>query len=397
MPDDALLDSLERAVAAAPEDVPLRLLLAGRLAAAHRCDDAVRHAAAALAHDPRNADALALVARGGRPDDATVLAGLEADLRSGARAEGGAGSAAPADGDVADPRSARPDPAPSGPRGMVDVAGMQAVKDRLERTFFGPLRNPDVAALYGVRAGGGVLLYGPPGCGKTYISRAVAAEMGVQFVAGTVADLYSPWLGEAEQNIQALYDEAARRAPCVVFLDEVDALGQRRSAMRGSGARSAVNQLLIAMDGAAEHGVLTVAATNHPWDVDPALRRPGRLDRAVLVEPPDEEARAEVLRVHLRGRPALDVDLAAVAARTPGFSAADLAQVCLAAVQAALAEALRTGDAAPVTTDDLLAAAADITPSTAAWFDTARTVVRFSGRSGEWDDLRAYMRREKLL
>ncbi len=381
MSDDPLIDSLERAVAASPDDVPLRLLLAARHAAAHRYDEAVRHAAAVLAQDPRNAEAATLVARGGRPDDASVLAALEADLAP----------AAPADA------AALPPVSTSGPRGMADVAGMGPVKERLERTFFGPLRNPDVAALYGVRAGGGLLLYGPPGCGKTYVSRAIAAEIGVQFVAGTAADLFSPWLGEAEQNIQALYDEAVRRAPCVVLLDEIDAVGQRRSALRGSAARSSVNQLLIAMDGAAEAGVLTVAATNHPWDVDPALRRPGRLDRAVLVEPPDTGARAEVLRVHLRDRPVLDVDLDAVARSTPGFSAADLAHVCTAAVQAALADALATGDLRPVTTADLLTAAAAVTPSTAAWFDTARTVVRFAGRSGEYEDLRAYMRREKLL
>lgn len=380
MPDEAELASLERAVAAAPSDAVLRLLLARRYAAAARYEDAVRHAAAILAQDPRNAEALALVAHGGRPDDTVVLEELESQFE-------------PAE-DAVSPKAGRP---AHGPRGMADVAGMSAVKDRLEQTFFGPLRNPSVAALYGVQAGGGILLYGPPGCGKTYLSQAVAAEIDAQFIAATAADLYSPWLGEAERNVQALYDDAARRAPSVVFLDEIDAVGQRRSAIKGSAARGAVNQLLIAMDGAAELGVLTIAATNHPWDVDPALRRPGRLDRMVLVEPPDRDTRIHVMRVHLRDKPTEQLDLGAVADVTNGFSGADLAHVCTTAVQSALADALRTGEARPVGTADLLAAAREVSPSTPAWFDVARTVVRFAGRVGDYDDLRSYMRREKLL
>jgi len=380
MPVDAELISLERAVAAAPQDAVLRLLLARGYASAGRHDDAVRHAAAVLGIDPRNAEALALVTRGGRPDDAVVIDRLEEQFEAGT-------ATAPA---ASAPRS-------TGPRGIADVAGMDAVKQRLDTTFFGPLRNPSIASLYGVTPGGGILLYGPPGCGKTYLARAVAAEIDAQFLAATLADLYSPWLGEAEQNVQALYDEAARRAPCVVFLDEVDAIGQRRSALKGSAARGAVNQLLVAMDGAAEVGVLTIAATNHPWDVDPALRRPGRLDRMVLVEPPDRAARVEVLQVHLRDRPTETLDLGTVADATHRFSGADLAHVCTTAVQTALADALRTGVARPVTTTDLLAAARDVSPSTPAWFDTARTVVRWAGRGGEYDDLRAFMRREKLL
>jgi hypothetical protein len=389
VPDDAdLLASLERAVTAAPADDTLRLHLAQAYARAARHEDAVRHAATLLAHDPTNAAALALVAQRGRADDALVLADLEEQF-------GGTDTDATA---AERPEAAGPaEPDAHGPRGMVDVAGMSAVKARLEQAFFAPLRNPSIASLYGMQPGGGLLLYGPPGCGKTYISRAVAAEIGAQFVAATLADLYSRWLGESEQNVQHLFDDATRRAPCVVFLDELDALGHKRSAMAGNGGRGAVNQLLVALDGAAERGVYTIGATNHPWDVDPALLRPGRLDRLVLVEPPDRTARAEVLRIHLRDRPAERLDLEAVADATRGFSGADLAHVATTAVQAAFAEALSTGHARPVTTPDLLAAAREVVPSTEAWFETARTVIRFGGKNPQYDSLRDYMRREKLL
>ena len=154
------------------------------------------------------------------------------------------------------------------------------------------MRNPELRKLYGKSLRGGLLLYGPPGCGKTFIARAVAGELGARFITVSFADLIDMFVGRSERNIHELFEVARRNAPCVVFLDEVDAIGQKRSQLRNTPMRSAVNQLLLELDDVASDntGVFLLAATNHPWDVDSALRRPGRFDRTLLVLPPDGPA-----------------------------------------------------------------------------------------------------------
>ncbi len=173
---------------------------------------------------------------------------------------------------------------------LADVAGLAEVKARLEAAFLAPMRNPDLRKLYGKSLRGGLLLYGPPGCGKTFIARAVAGELGARFMAVSFADVVDMYVGQSERNIREIFATARRNAPCVVFLDEVDAIGQKRSQLRTAPMRSAVNQLLLELDDVTggNEGVFVLAATNHPWDVDSALRRPGRLDRTLLVLPPDE-------------------------------------------------------------------------------------------------------------
>src|SRR5205823_10241023 len=186
---------------------------------------------------------------------------------------------------------------------LADVGGMDAVKQRLEVAFLGPMRNPELARLYGKSLAGGLLLYGPPGCGKTFVARAVAGELGARFYAVSLADILDHYLGDTEKNVRAIFDTARRNAPCVLFLDEVDAIGHRRSRIGTgwTGLRGAVNQLLHEMDSVAHpaapvpNGVFVLAATNHPWDVDPVLRRPGRLDRIILVLPSDPSAREAIL------------------------------------------------------------------------------------------------------
>jgi len=181
---------------------------------------------------------------------------------------------------------------PAGLR-LSDVGGMVEVKERLEAAFLAPLRNPDLVRLYGKSLRGGLLLYGPPGCGKTFIARAVAGEMGARFLAVSLAEILDMYVGQSERNVHELFETARRSAPCVVFLDEIDALGQKRSHLRNNAARGTVNQLLAELDGVQNlnEGVYVLGATNHPWDIDVALRRPGRFDRMLLVLPPDEEAR----------------------------------------------------------------------------------------------------------
>jgi SpoVK/Ycf46/Vps4 family AAA+-type ATPase len=194
-----------------------------------------------------------------------------------------------------------------------------------------------------------------------------------------------------------MFAAARRAAPCVLFFDEVDALGQKRSHLtHSSSMRNTVNQLLSEMDslGNRNDGVFVLAATNHPWDVDPALRRPGRFDRMLLVLPPDAAARAAILAYHLRERPG-DVDVARIAKVTEHYSGADLAHVVSTAAERALAESMRVGRLQPLTTRAVEAATREVRPSTGPWFTTARNVVTFANTDGSYDELAAYLRRNK--
>jgi SpoVK/Ycf46/Vps4 family AAA+-type ATPase len=386
--DEALISSLRAAVEGTPADVPLRMHFAKLLLAAGERDEARRHLGVVLQHDPANTDAVRLIAGAAPPPDDTaeVLRRLEEEL---------AGVVPPmyvtsdVDVDVAAPAF---DAEASALR-LADVCGMAEVKARLEAAFLTPMRNPDLVRLYGKSLRGGLLLYGPPGCGKTFIARAVAGELGASFLPVGLADVLDMYVGQSERNLREIFETARRNAPCVVFLDEVDALGQKRSQLRHSPARGTVNQLLSEMDGvgSTNEGVYVLGATNHPWDVDVALRRPGRFDRMLLVLPPDKEAREAIIAFHLRGRPIAGIDLRKLAAATEGYSGADLAHVCETATEQALLDSVRTGETRMIAMTDLEAAIHETRPSTGAWFETARNVAEFANESGTYDDLLAYI------
>jgi AAA+ superfamily predicted ATPase len=408
---DPPLQSLKAAVDAAPDDVPLRMHLAGLLARDGLRDEAVRQAGAILQREPGHHGALQLIT-GGLPNllsganhnPAAVPDSATADIAT-SREE----ALLRLDAEMADlvpPMYADTAPGNS-PAGLFDVeqtgvrlsdvGGMKEVKARLEAAVLAPLRNPELVKLYGKSLRGGLLLYGPPGCGKTFIARALAGEINARFISVSLADVLDMYIGQSERNIHSLFEVARASAPCVVFLDEVDAIGQKRSQMRNSAARGSVNQLLTEMDGigAANEGVYVLGATNHPWDVDVALRRPGRFDRMVLVLPPDDAAREAVLRYHLSGRPIAGVDLPRLAKLTDGYSGADLAYVCESAAELALLDSARTGSIRMIGQADLEAAVRDIRPSIGSWLDTARNVAEFANEGGVYDDLLLYLRRRR--
>ncbi|MBW5485173.1 ATP-binding protein [Streptomyces bambusae] len=493
--ESPLIRSMRAAVAAAPEDVPLRLHLAELLLAAGRNDAAVTEAAVALQHAPGDPQARALMARamglpaaaseppappaagagpanglGAGPGSATggpaaapgtggesgagpasgAVAGVgpaegtgfdwaaaeqdlghvvgprfvtSGDSASGDSASGDSASGGPRSGDsasgrpgleaplTADDRSADGNDGDDGDAAvwdvdapgsvrLADVGGMQDVKDRLEAAFLAPMRNPELRRLYGKSLRGGLLLYGPPGCGKTFIARAVAGELGASFMSVTLSDVLDMYIGASEKNVHEIFRIARAKAPCVVFLDELDALGAKRSRTHHNGMRNVVNQLLTELDGidsAQDEGVFVLAATNVPWDVDLALRRPGRLDRTLLVLPPDAPAREAVLRYHLRDRPIEAVDLGKLAKATEDFSGADLAYVCEAAAENALLDSARTGNVRMIGMADLLGAARQVRPSSEPWFAAARNVAMFANEGGMYDDLLAYLKKKRKL
>jgi SpoVK/Ycf46/Vps4 family AAA+-type ATPase len=401
MTDDALLTSLLAAVSAAPDDVPLRLHVDELLAAAQRVPEALPHVTHALTVQPGDTAAIALLQRLGAmlaapatPQPPTEFDWGQAedqvrDIRQPAFAQDSP-SAVTEDVDLAERPSLR----------LADVGGMEQVKQRLELSFLGPIRNPQLASAFGATAAGGLLLYGPPGCGKTFIARAVAGEIGARFSEFGVADVLDMWTGSSERNLAQIFAAARRNAPCVLFFDEVDALGHKRSHLTTSSSmRNTVNQLLSEMDslGGRNDGVFVLGATNHPWDVDSALRRPGRFDRMLLVLPPDGAAREAILRHHLRDRPLAGVDLGKIARATEHYSGADLAHICGTAAERALAESLRTNRLVPLTTRDLLAAAREVQPSTGPWFATARNVAVFGNTDGSYDELAAYLKKHRSL
>ena len=281
---------------------------------------------------------------------------------------------------------------------LADVGGMEEVKKRLEAGFLAPLRNPELRALYKKSLRGGLLLYGPPGCGKTFLARAVAGELEARFLSVSLADVLDMFIGNSEKNVKELFEVARASAPCVLFLDELDAIGQKRTLTRNTGMRTTVNQLLTELDGIGSdnEGVFVLGATNHPWDVDPALRRPGRFDRTLLVLPPDQSAREAILKYHLRDRPVAGIDVRKVAKRTDGYSGADLAHLCDTASEVALMDSASSGTVRMIGMADIEAAMADVRPSIGAWMETARNVAMFANQSGEYDELAKYLRKRGL-
>jgi AAA+ superfamily predicted ATPase len=272
---------------------------------------------------------------------------------------------------------------------FADVGGMEALKEEIRLKILHPLANPDLYKMYGKTVGGGILMYGPPGCGKTYLARATAGEAKAGFIAVGIEDVLDMWMGNSERRMHQLFETARQNTPCMLFFDEVDALGAKRSDMRTSAARMLVNQFLSELDGVSRsnEGVLILAATNAPWHVDSAFRRPGRFDRVLFVPPPDAPARQDILRLHLEGKPLGEIDYRALAAKTDHFSGADLKAVVDLAIEAKLGEALKTGRPAPVLTRDLLAAVKRHRPTTKEWFSTARNYAVYSNQDGTYDDI----------
>lgn len=278
-----------------------------------------------------------------------------------------------------------------------DIGGMHHVKNEISLKIIKPLEHKELYKAYGKKIGGGILLYGPPGCGKTHLARATAGEINANFINVGINDILDMWIGSSERNLHEIFEAARANTPCVIFIDEIDALGANRNDVNKTAGRTVINQFLSELDGidADNDGILVIGATNAPWYLDPAFRRPGRFDRIIFVSPPDAEAREEIFNIELKGKPVETITYSSLAKATKEFSGADIKASIDIAIESKLEEAFKDGIPKPLTTKDLLNAIKKMKSSTKEWFSSAKNYALYSNDGGLYDEILTYLNIKK--
>jgi len=278
-----------------------------------------------------------------------------------------------------------------------DVGGMESIKKEIELKIIKPLQHPELYKAYGKKIGGGILLYGPPGCGKTFIAKATAGQVNAKFISVDLNDILDMWIGNSEKNLHDIFELARQNSPCVLFIDEIDALGASRSDMKQSSGRHLINQFLQELDGInnTNDGILVLGATNTPWNLDPAFRRPGRFDRVVFVPPPDEISRASILKLKLKEKPTTVIDYGKLSKKIENFSGADIDAIIDIAIESKLESSFIDGIPKPLETKDLQNAIKKHKASTQEWFMTAKNFAMFANDAGLYDDILSFLKIKK--
>jgi len=275
------------------------------------------------------------------------------------------------------------------PRAKVDfsqVVGLSKVKKQIERKIILPFKKPSMYQRFKKKVGGGVLLYGPPGCGKTLIARATAGQAQASFFNVQISDVLDMYIGESERKLLAIFEQARNEIPSVLFFDELEALAGKREYGRNSSSANVVSQFLSELDGFAQNnkGVLVLASTNTPWAIDSAFLRPGRFDRMFFVPPPDKEARLGILELEMKDKPLSNIDWDKIVAKTSGFSGADLSNLVDSATDEAIEASIDAGEDVPLNQKHFDSALSELNATTSEWLTTARNYARYANEGGRY-------------
>ncbi|MCH6268951.1 MULTISPECIES: ATP-binding protein [Neobacillus] len=276
-----------------------------------------------------------------------------------------------------------------------EVGGLDELKKAIEMKIIKPFMNPGLFAKFRKKAGGGILLYGPPGCGKTFIAKATAGECRANFYPIHISEILDPFVGVSEQNLHNAFETARGNAPAVLFFDELDALGFSRSKSRSDVMRPLVDTMLNELQSveSTNDKLLIIGATNMPWDVDDAFKRPGRFDKLVFVPPPDKEARKIIFELKLRGRPIENGMVYDVLAdQTPLYSGADIENVVEMAAEKVLSEIMDGGSERLITMEDLLDVIKVTKPTTIEWLTTIKNYIKYANQGGIYSDAAAFIK-----
>lgn len=280
-----------------------------------------------------------------------------------------------------------------------DVGGLDHLKNIIKMKIIKPFVNPGLFNKFKKKVGGGILLFGPPGCGKTFIARATAGECNANFIPVHITDILDPFLGVSAQNIKEIFSTARTKKPCILFFDEVDTIGYNRSKLSSEHMRPIIDQLLSEIEGIDSNTdkLLIIGATNMPWDVDAAFKRPGRFDKTVFVPPPDETARIEIFKLKLDEKPVEAIDYETLAKLTELYSGADIENVVEVATENVINEILLSGIERNITMKDLVEAIKSTKPSTIEWLRTIKNYVKYANQAGLYDEVEKFLSKHKKV